>query len=70
MSNAKRVVEYRPIEGFTPEVGFRTWVVPVNHPDAVNVDNGYPANTSVVVWYDSATGCFDTLYSRYVPAQQ
>lgn len=48
-------------------VGQRALVVPMDHPDTVNVPNGFHAYTSEVIVYNSETGEFETQNNRYVP---
>ena len=61
----KPIVEYLPIDGITIEVGYRANVMTYNHPAAYLNDAPY-VNTSMVVAYNSVTGDFETVYSKYV----
>lgn len=61
---AKQVVQYE--SAFF--VGDRAYVIPVDHPDTVNVRNGQLATTSTVLNHDEVTGCFETEFTIYVPA--
>lgn len=70
MSN-KKVVKYTsvvfPYAPTSDPVGYPAVVVPVDHPDTVNVSNGIEATTTDVVAYDEATGIFETKNTVYVP---
>ena len=63
----KPVVQYRTNPYTRIVVGDSAFVVPVDHPDTVNVTNGQGALTSEVVSYDPETGVFETKNTHYVP---
>ena len=64
----KKVVQYTVSPYTSIVVGQRALVIPVDHPDTVKVTNGVHAFTSEVIAYNSETGEFETLNSRYLPA--
>lgn len=63
----KPVVTYKVTPHTQIVVGERAFVIPTNHPDEVNVENGRHAFTTEVVSYNTDTGEFETKNSRYVP---
>lgn len=64
---AKKVVQYESANFFNWFGDKRAVVVPVDHPDTVNVTNGRIATTSTVLNFDEASGCFETKNTIYVP---
>lgn len=50
------------------EVGQRAVVIPIDHPDTYNVDNGRNVYTSTVQRINE-DGSFETLNSVYIPQQ-
>lgn len=64
-SESKPVVKYclPPFVLSKPKVGFRAWVVPLNHPQRSL--NGELAHTSTVISADGS-GDFETLNTKYV----
>lgn len=63
----KKVVQYSEIL-LGPVKGQRAVVIPIDHPDKLNVSNNLPATTTSVVSYDEVTGQFETANTLYVPA--
>ena len=66
----KKVVQYVVSPHTYIREGESALVVPVDHPDTENVANGVHARTSTVVSYNTDTGEFETLNTRYVPQTQ
>jgi hypothetical protein len=70
----KPVVHYdRSPSNYWIQVGHSAYVTPLNHPNHLeghSVVNGLQIRTSTVISYDEATGEFETLNTKYVPAQQ
>jgi hypothetical protein len=66
-SKEKKVVQYAVTPHTSIQVGMGALVSPVDHPDTENVTNGLHAFTSEVLSYDTETGEFETLNTKYVP---
>jgi hypothetical protein len=64
----KQTVQYLISPYTNIVVGQRALVIPMDHPDTINVTNGVHAFTSEVIAYNSETGEFETRNSRYLPA--
>jgi hypothetical protein len=64
--DSRPVVTYRPMGNTAIEVGYRTFIIPLNHYSVGWVENGYPATTTTVLAHDAATGAFETKNTRYV----
>lgn len=66
----KKVVQYESVKflGETP-VGSIAIVVPIDHPDTINVINGSPAFTTTVLSYDEVTEIFSTKNTIYTPSK-
>lgn len=69
MAFQKKIVEYRRADAFIPGVGMSAMVFAYQHPDALYVQPGEDAcvTTSRVLSYNSDSGEFETLNTRYVP---
>ena len=65
----KPVVQYLPFRDSKPVVGFRAEVIPLDHPDTYNIDNGRWASTSIVKSVNE-DGSFETQNTLYVLAEQ
>lgn len=65
--NTKKVVHYDPSIKPVVVVGCPTILVPIDHPDDVNVTNTRPARTSDVIAYDERTGRIETMNTIYLP---
>jgi len=63
------LVRYEPI-GHAIVVGYRAWVIPLDHYANDRVSNTGPAFTGTVVAYDETTGAFETRRTRYVLADR
>lgn len=65
-SNKKIVYYVRESLAVEPKVGARAFLIPINHPDTVNVSNGEYATTSLIqeVYHN---GIFETLNTIYRP---
>lgn len=63
VQNNKRIVNYT---GKAILSGNRAILIPVNHPDTTNVQNGEFATTSKVLQHDEQTGRIETLNTIYV----
>lgn len=68
----KPVVRYdRSPSMYWIQVGNSAYVTPLDHPNHLeghHVTNGMQIRTSTVISYDKATGEFETLNTKYVPA--
>lgn len=67
--DSRPVVSYRPLGSEGIEVGYRAFIIPLNHYSTEWVDNGYPATTTTVLSHDKTTGAFETKNTRYVLAE-
>lgn len=71
MIGEKKVVRYRREGAYIPGVGGQASVFAYQHPDAWMVPLGEDAQvtTSRILAYNGQTGEFETLNTRYVPAE-
>jgi hypothetical protein len=67
--NKKQLVVYDANENDYLVIGHPAYVTPVDHPDTYNVTNGRIVRTTVVEWYNTDTGVFETKNTRYVPSK-
>lgn len=66
MPSTKKVVHYADVSHDAMQVGYRTWVWPVDHPDTERVSNQTVALTSEIVAVHG-NGVFETLNTIYKP---
>ena len=64
----KKVVHYDRLAG-VQQIGERVILIPVDHPDTVNVTNGRYATTSKVESWDITSGRIETRNTIYIPAE-